>query len=103
MIGGILPDTIDARRTRLRHHAATPSDMAWLRVFPSLSGGPYRCDCRCRCHSTRALTATGAPSGSCGLEVSLTTLDCERGCRSAHILASECQMDETREPVGAHV
>jgi len=104
----MIANTIDARRTRIRHHAATPEDMSWARIArrtwdpegPSPEGA-YVCDCRCRCHSSSALTATGAHPGSCGLGMDTETLDCPRGCRSAHILASECQLDETRG--GAHV
>lgn len=48
-----------------------------------------RCDCRCSCHA-----------GLCNREVSLDTLDCEAGCRSAHILASNCDLDETRPKAG---
>lgn len=108
----MLADTIEARRVRIRHNAATPEDRSWARIvrrqgvdaglfsgLPPVS--PYVCDCRCRCHSSSALTATGEQPGSCGLAMNLETLDCERGCRSAHILASECQLDETRG--GAHV
>lgn len=108
----MLADTIDARRTRIRHNAATAEDRSWARIARRYddthpvedlwtAGSPYVCDCRCRCHSSSALTATGAIPGSCGLSMNLETLDCERGCRSAHILASECQLDETRG--GAHL
>ena len=101
----MLPTTIDARRTRIRLYSATDEDMAWARVVPLHFPDPpgYRCDCRCRCHSSSGgqLSATGAIPGSCGLRVNVDTLDCERGCRSAHILASECQLDERRG--GAHV
>ena len=108
MIDGLLPDTLEAKRARVRHHAATRSDMAWLRIATRYSSTTipretYICDCRCRCHGSTALTATGATPGSCGLAIDADTLDCVRGCRAAHILASECILDETREAMGVHV
>ena len=107
-----LATTTDARIARVRHGAATPEDRSWLRIaertthwmgdgVTPAAHPVYVCDCRCRCHLSSALTATGARPGSCGLALELESLDCARGCRSSHILASECQLDETRG--GAHV
>lgn len=97
-----LPDTIEARRIRVTHGAATASDMSWLRVARSTTGlGAYVCDCRCQCHRSAAPTATGATPGSCGLSIDLETFDCGRSCRAAHILASDCNLDEGRP--AAHV
>lgn len=107
-------DTIEARRARIRDQAEVPSDLAWLRAIRRTCTGEcrseglnvsvhYVCDCRCSCHGEAggAPTATGAVSGSCGLMIDPDTLDCGRNCRAAHILASECRLDQMRE--GAHV
>ena len=95
-----LPDTIAARTIRIRRNAATHDDMDWLRITRGELASPipgevidrYVCDCRCRCHGE----FNGASPGYCGLAIDLDTLDCYRACRSAHILASECSLDETR-------
>ena len=99
-----LPTTRDARIARIQHGAAQPDDLEWLRVVER--DGRLRCDCRCYCHqpgSGGALTITGADPGSCGLLVTMDKLDCDRGCRSAHVLASECEVDAHRPKAGAHV
>jgi hypothetical protein len=99
----VLPTNAE-RIGRIRAGRALHSDMDWLRITRTLiaeelSGRThdgYLCDCRCRCHRAAAPTATGAVAGSCGLRLDLGALDCGRSCRSAHILASECSLDETR-------
>jgi hypothetical protein len=81
---------------RIRRHGPTTLDLAWLRIelrptsqFGSYDG--YVCDCRCFCHA-----------GPCGRVIDLETLDCPRTCRSAHMLASDCDLDATRPRKAAH-
>ena len=102
-----MPDIAD-RIARLRAGTRLPADLEWLRVTAPFADsliasdfGALSCDCRCRCHDFRE--SDGILDRSCGLAIDLDTLDCGRACRSAHILASECDLDETRERVAAHV
>lgn len=94
-----LPTDPLARLARLRSGARLPEDVAWLRVrvsdrVPGWAGvgGTLVCDCLCRCHF-----------GPCGLPMDLQDGDCDRGCRTAHILGSDCNIDEGRKPTGVHV
>jgi len=87
-----------ARTARIRSGARLDDDLEWLRATavdapPGWSvGAQLVCDCRCGCHL-----------GPCGLPMDLDTMDCRFACRAAHILASECHLDETRRGAGAHV
>lgn len=85
------------RVTRIRHSAWTDDDLAWLRAVeapPPVPGWAIDrerrirllCDCRCRCHL----------GGSCSNPIYMDELDCRMACRSAHILASDCNLDENR-------
>ena len=96
-----LPTTVEARTARLRAGLRDPEDLAWLRA--TVIGQPVgwalpgqanalACDCRCACHL-----------GPCGFPIDLADMDCSRACRAAHILASECYIDQTRSGVSAHV
>lgn len=45
-----------------------------------------RCDCRCTCHGAMP----------CHRTIDLGTLDCDKSCRAAHVLGSDCQVDAQR-------
>lgn len=99
----LTPGEREAAIGRLRSLQPTALDIAWMRVTPDsisyssdtpprLAPVRYLCDCRCTCHA-----------GACGRTIDLGTLDCPRACRSAHMLASDCDLDATRERRAVHV
>jgi hypothetical protein len=122
----LTPREIQEAAARVRAMQPQALDLAWLRItFEATAhglrvthgpgdtdeptGGPvvtsietlpgprtvtarYLCDCRCICHA-----------GACGRVIDLDTLDCPRACRSAHMLASDCDLDATRTRQAAHV
>jgi hypothetical protein len=98
----IAPPTNAERIARIRDHHALPTDLEWLRAerverIDSARRAELRCDCRCHCHASSAITSSEAVR--CGLAIDLDSLDCYRACRASHLLAGECNLDETRADV----